>query len=138
MNEASSIKEINEGKDLLLEWSGKKQMQLTLNYRGSRDGFTNKQFHPKVDGKGPANFICIQSEMGLVFGCYTSKPFYTPQQDNEPSADEHAYIFSISKKTKHLQYLKKEHAIRSHNEDRLFSFGAGFDISIFEKCNSNK
>ena len=77
-------------------------MQLTLTYRGSRDGFTNQQFHSKVDGKGPANFICIQSEMGLVFGAYTSKPFYTPQKSEESSADEHAYTFSISKKTKHI------------------------------------
>jgi TLD len=81
MNEVSSIKEVNVSKELLLEWSGKKQMQLTLTYRGSRDGFNNQQFHSKVDGKGPANFVCIQSETGLVFGAYTSKPFYTPQQD---------------------------------------------------------
>ena len=77
-------------------------MQLTLTYRGSRDGFTNKQFHSKVDGKGPCNFVFIQSEMGLVFGGYTSKPFYTPQNNGEFTADEHAFIFSISKKTKHL------------------------------------
>ena len=111
-------------------------MQLTLTYRGSRDGFTNQQFHSKVDGKGPANFICIQSEMGLVFGGYTSKAFYTPQQ-NESSADENAYIFSISKKTKHLQYQNKEKAIRNSKKERLFSFGNGFDISILDQCNSN-
>ena len=102
MNEESSIKEVNENKELLLDWSGQKQMQLTLTYRGSRDGFTNQQFHSKVDGKGPANFVYIQSEMGSVFGSYTSKSFYTSQKDYEYSSDEHAYIFSLSKKTKHL------------------------------------
>ena len=112
-------------------------MQLTLTYRGSRDGFTNQQFHSKVVGKGPANFVCIQSEMGLVFGGYTSKAFYTPQQ-NESSADENAYIFSISKKTKHLQYQNKEYAIRNYNKDRLFGFGHGNEISIYDQCNSNK
>ena len=76
--------------------------------------------------------------MGLVFGVYTSKAFYTPKINETSSADEDAYVFSVSKKTKHLQYTCKQHAIISYNEDRVFSFGAGFDISIFEKCNSNK
>ena len=110
-------------------------MQLTLTYRGSRDGFTNQQFHSKVVGKGPANFVCIQSEMGLVFGGYTSKAFYTPQQ-NESSADENAYIFSISKKTKHIQnkYRYKESAIRNFNKEKLFAFGGGYDIGIYDQC----
>ena len=76
--------------------------------------------------------------MGLVFGVYTSKPFYTPQKDDGFSADEHAYIFSISKKTKHLQYQKKDSAIRNFNKDILFSFGSGADITIYDQCNSNK
>ena len=138
MSEPSSIKEVNESKDFLLDWSGKKQLQLTLTYRGSRDGFTNQQFHSKVDGKGPSNLVFIQSEMGLVFGAYTSKAFYTPQHSDEESADENAYIFSISKKTKHIQYQNKEKAIRNFNSSRLFSFGSSPDIGIYNQSNSNK
>ena len=76
--------------------------------------------------------------MGLVFGAYTSKSFYTPQKNDESSADEHAYIFSVSKKTKHIQnkYRYKESAIRNFNKEKLFAFGGGYDIGIYDQCQS--
>lgn len=111
INDPSRITEVNEGGDLLCQWSGGRHVSLILQYRGSRNTFTLKEFHRVVDGKGPNNFIFIKSDKNHVFGAFASKPFYTPKDnekvvpkiivDSEPQKDENAYIFSLTRKTMH-------------------------------------
>ncbi len=71
-----------------------------LLYRGSTHGFAAKDFHARCDNKGP-NISIIKSEHGLIFGGYTSLDWQSPSECKY-SSDNEAFIFSVSKKTKHL------------------------------------
>ena len=46
--------------------------QYELLYRGSRDGFGSKEFHAKVDAKGPTLTIVKSKQFNRVFGSYTN------------------------------------------------------------------
>ena len=59
----------NEFYELLLKWSGYKNMELI--YRSSRDGALSNNFHDKCDNKGPTIVLC-QHEKGYIFGGYAS------------------------------------------------------------------
>jgi hypothetical protein len=59
----------------------------------------------------------------MIFGGYSSGKF--PVDDF--ASDSGAFIFSLTKKTKHVQYEEKEYALYS-NKDYLFGFG--YDIMI--------
>ena len=74
-----------------------------LLYRGSDHGFAAKDFHTKCDNKG-ANISIIKSEHGLIFGGYTSLSWES--LNNKYFLDNDAFIFSVSKKTKHLCHDK--------------------------------
>jgi hypothetical protein len=79
--------------------------------------------------------------MNRVFGGYSSVNFPTISPsylNNNWSADENAFIFSLTNKTKHLQYdgITKQEAIVSDTRV-LFSFGFD-DLWIADKCNENK
>jgi hypothetical protein len=63
----------------------------TLLYRGSRDGFTNKAFHEKCDGKANA-VIIIKTNKDYVFGGYASAKWTS---ERNFISDSNAFIFSI-------------------------------------------
>lgn len=71
LKEVSVMIEVNQELDLLYQWSGNRKMKLELLYRGSRDGAALLDVHPRLQGRGPT-FSFIKSELGLVFGFYTS------------------------------------------------------------------
>ena len=81
LSEPSIMKEVNEGIDLLYEWSGFRTMNLKLLYRGSRDGTTLPKVHSKINGKRPT-FMFIKNHHGLVFGLFTSIHWATPPRDD--------------------------------------------------------
>ena len=103
LSEFSIMKEVNEGLDLLYEWSGNRKMRLDLVYRGPRDGTTVLDVQKRRVGKSPT-FTFIKSELGFVFGLFTSIPWVVPAVNDTKQADATAYIFSLSEKTKLLQF----------------------------------
>ena len=108
-------------------------IQFNLVYRGSRDGFTSKSFHEKVDGIRGLFFVIKSAEYGKVFGGYTEVPWSTPKSDSQYFYDYRAFIFSISHRTKHLQCLDEFNAVQHFSKDNLFAFGFG-DFGIRENC----
>ena len=63
-----------EGRKLLKEYTGYVIAVTELIYRASKDGFTAKSFHTKVDNAG-AVIVIIKSKNGNVFGGYTAMGF---------------------------------------------------------------
>ena len=49
----------------------KKEINLELIYRASRDGWESNIFHQKCDNKGPT-IVLVRSELGKIFGGYAS------------------------------------------------------------------
>jgi hypothetical protein len=75
-----------------------------------------------------------------VFGGYTSKPWSTPVSkipdvpcDSLFHFDHNAFIFSLSKKTKHLPFQNEYNAVQHFKVGALFAFGWG-DFGILENC----
>ena len=70
-----------------------------LLYKGSKDGFRATNFHVMCDGKGPTISV-IKSDYDHIFGAFTTVPFRSCD-DLEQESDDHAFLFSITHKTKH-------------------------------------
>ena len=66
-----------------------------------------------------------------MFGFFTSIPWTTPDKNNLAHLDNTAYMFSLSKNTKHSQFQKREKAIRHYKFDYIFVIGNG-DLGIRE------
>ena len=71
-NIKSDIIKSKEQVDLLNKWINNKKNELSLIYKGSRDGDSFDNFHKKCDNKGPTILI-IESKDGEIFGGYTEK-----------------------------------------------------------------
>jgi hypothetical protein len=107
-----------------------------LLYRGTRDGFTNKAFHDKCDGK--ANTVTlIKTSKGYVFGGYASSKWTS---ERKFISDSNAFIFSIrrNRSSNSLKFMVKipERALDSGAE-----FGPVFgnvDIVVKDKSNLNR
>ena len=50
---------------------GRKEKEVTLLYRASRDGFSPETFHDKCDNQGPTLTVA-ESDTGKIFGGYTN------------------------------------------------------------------
>ena len=81
-------------------------------YKASEDGFSWKDFHNKVDNKGPT-LTFIKSEYDLVFGFYRTVEFNLNRGDHK---DKNAFIFSLSKMSVHRPYLRLDYTIRNYDE----------------------
>ena len=104
-----------------------------LLYRGSRDGFSTKNFHEKCDNKGPTVMI-IKSNYGKVFGGFTDISW---DSSNSWKTTKNAFLFSVDKKGKYTIKPDCEgFAMRCH-ENYGPSFGNGHDLYISDKCNTN-
>jgi TLD len=106
LTEPSVMEEVNLSLPLFYSWLMKKdKMQFDLVYRGSRDGFTVNELNEKLKGKGPLIFIVKSAEHKMVFGGYTSIPWSAPKElDSQFHYDHNAFIFSVTKKSKHLPF----------------------------------
>ena len=65
-------------------------------YRGTRDGFTYKEFREKV-GNEENTIHIINNELGRVFGGFMSKKL---DSFSDFAEDEKAFVFSLTFKTK--------------------------------------
>eukprot|EP01125_Pyxidicula_operculata_P008705 TRINITY_DN2896_c1_g2_i3.p1 TRINITY_DN2896_c1_g2~~TRINITY_DN2896_c1_g2_i3.p1 ORF type:complete len:148 (+),score=42.80 TRINITY_DN2896_c1_g2_i3:1-444(+) len=75
---------------VLKQWLPKNH-KLELLYRGSRDGFSSKDFHSKCDNKG-ATLTLVKSTSEDMFGGYTPIK-WTPNGDD--AIDKDTFIFTL-------------------------------------------
>ena len=75
----------------LKEWTGAKKFE--LQYRGTRDGMTHKEYHNKCDNLGKS-IILIQNDKNNIFGGYASMSWKIEkcQYQNAPNS----FLFSLS------------------------------------------
>mmetsp|Transcript_37022 Transcript_37022/g.27364 ORF Transcript_37022/g.27364 Transcript_37022/m.27364 type:complete len:226 (-) Transcript_37022:55-732(-) len=102
-------------------------------YRGTTHGFEPGPFHERCDDKGPT-LTLVQTIDGCFFGGFTSKSW---QSLGGYLHDEEAFIFSLTRGTKHpIKKDKEMYAVNCH-KDYLPRFGGGFDFYLFSQCNTN-
>ena len=94
----------DEHETLLKTWIGGDEkapaLKFELLYRATRDTFSSIKMHEMINNKGPIVAI-LKSQHDKVFGGYSSIGW---KPDGAWTADEKAFIFSLSHKTQHLQY----------------------------------
>ena len=94
-NVDSKILEESNRKDeflnLIFEWSGYKNM--TLLYRGTKDGMTSKHFHEKCDNQGKT-ITLYRNIKGNIFGGFASIP-WSIEGETWKSAPE-SFIFTLT------------------------------------------
>ena len=72
-------------------------MKLQLKFRATQHGFNVESLHKRILGKGPT-ITFIKNEFNQVFGAFCSIPW---EHNGGYKPDPTAFIFSLSKKTKH-------------------------------------
>ncbi|CDW83697.1 UNKNOWN [Stylonychia lemnae] len=124
----------DEHEQLLKEWiHGEDEAANTkfeLLYKATRDTFSCYKMHEMINHKGPIVAI-LKSQHDQVFGGYSSIGW---KPDGAWTADSKAFIFSLTKKTKHEQYQNKEQAMYYAN---TFMIWFGYDLLIYAECNNN-
>ncbi|CDW77572.1 UNKNOWN [Stylonychia lemnae] len=124
----------DEHEELLKQWIyGEDEIQnskFELLFKATRDSFSSIKMHEMIDNKGPIVGI-IKSEHDQVFGGYSSIGW---KANDGQTADDKAFIFSLTKKTKHEQYQNKDQALYYANSYMLWF---GYDINLYTDCNIN-
>lgn len=135
LSEPSLIDELNLSLPLIYSWLiNIYDVHLELLFRGTEHGFTLPAFHSCIDGKGPLLFVVKSAQYNKVFGGYTSKPWTTPADTEQKfHYDHNAFIFSLTRKTKHMPFHNQHNAVQHFSTDSLFAFGWG-DFGIKENC----
>ena len=114
--------------NLIYEWIGHKNM--TLLYRGSKDGMTSKDFHEKCDNQGKT-ITLYRNIKGNIFGGYASIPWSS--EGDWKSAPE-SFVFTLTNEfnikptkllSKHDQKKRKE---LYHNKNYGPTFGNDFGL----------
>lgn len=100
-------------------------------YRGSRDGFTAKDFHKKCDNKGPT-VVLIQGGSGEVFGGY-SPVSWTSNGASPYLPTDKSFLFSLDTEEK-LPVKDEEYAVYSHSSCGP-CWGSECDLVIGDHCN---
>jgi TLD len=132
------MEEVNNLFPLIYNWFHfRGLLELELLFRGTRDGFTLPAFHEKLDGNNQLIFFVKSAEHNRVFGGYTALPWTTPKTDALFYYDFQAWIFSLTKRTKHLPVLGGDvNAVQHFSKDSLFAFGWG-DFGVKENCDQH-
>ncbi|CDW89660.1 UNKNOWN [Stylonychia lemnae] len=124
----------DDHEDLLKEWiHGEDEAgntQLELLYKGTRDTFNSSKMHEMINDKGPIVGI-IKSQHDQVFGGYSSVGW---KNAGDWTRDENAFLFSLTKKTKHEQYQQKEQALYFAASYMLWF---SYDMLLYSNCDSN-
>ena len=118
----------NEYLQKLLEWTGKKEMELL--YRGTRDGSGSDIFHNKCNNKGATLCLC-KNDKGNIFGGYASVA-WTSRQNYE--YDYNSFLFTLTNihktvPTKFPIYQNHQYAIYDSSGNGP-TFGGGNDLQI--------
>ncbi|CDW75181.1 tldc domain-containing protein [Stylonychia lemnae] len=124
----------NEHELLLKQWiHGEEKAEDTkfeLLYKATRDTFSAQKMHELIDDKGPIVGL-IKSQHDQVFGGYCSLGWKSAGAFVE---DDKAFIFSLTKKTKHELSQNKNQAVYYDNG---FMLWFGYDILLYNDCNAN-
>ncbi|CDW85095.1 tldc domain-containing protein [Stylonychia lemnae] len=107
-------------------------LKFQLIYKGSRDGFASQDFHQYCNNLGPTILFAL-TEHGKVFGGYVSVPW---NSNNLYTVDQKAFVFSLTNKTKHLQFQNLQQAAL-HSSSHSWIQGGGHDILISHDCDKN-
>ena len=114
--------------NLIYEWIGHKNM--TLLYRGSKDGMTSKDFHEKCDNQGKT-ITLYRNIKGNIFGGFASIPWSA--EGGWKSAPE-SFVFTLTNEfniipTKLLsKHDQKEREEVYHNKNYGPTFGNDFGL----------
>ena len=109
---------------------------LSLLYRGSRDGFDTSPIHQCCSGAHPT-LLLVKSEYGKVFGAYISIPWLEQQQD---ASETKAFLFSLD--TQEIFTLKR--TVKAHvrfDSCTMVGFNGGSkgtDLMIQSECNKRQ
>jgi len=111
--------------------------KFSLLYRGTRDGFKQRDFHSKCDGKSNTLTIFKAKESKFIFGGFTSVSWESSAIDKSKS-DPNAFLFSLTNKDKRPLKMKvdpnqHEYAI---NCDSKYGPSFGGDICIVNNANT--
>jgi hypothetical protein len=118
----------------------KSNKNLSLIYRGSRDGFKGSDFHRKCDSK-PNTLTIIKADTGNVFGGFTQKEWNGP--NGHFKSDDKAFLFILINKKDKPRRLdiakgKENEAIRCNaNFGPIFGDCDKIGCSIVIQNNSN-
>ena len=133
----NQIEKGNEFLQKLYEWSGYHQMSLL--YRGTRDGSNADIFHSKCDNQGPTICLC-KNEKNNIFGAYSSFPW---TEDGKYHKAEGSFIFTLTNmyNTPPAKYPVKQNDNKAvyHQKGNGPCFGGGLDFYItnnFLNCTS--
>ena len=119
-----------------------------LLYRASDNAYCHRKFHKLCDDQGPT--ICIiKSNAGNIFGGYTSKSWYIPENQDEyffkPVTDQHAFLFLIKSNDESIKNKLptiiemmegRENGAICCGTDYGPTFGMGHEICIRGDCNA--
>ena len=86
--------------------------------------------HEKIDNKGPTISI-LKGGSDQVFGGFCNLPWAS---DGAWKGDDKAFLFSVTKKTKHEQYQQKDQAVYHAGS---FMVWFGYDLLIYTACDVN-
>eukprot|EP01027_Heterolobosea_sp_BB2_P017881 GEZU01025282.1.p1 GENE.GEZU01025282.1~~GEZU01025282.1.p1 ORF type:complete len:339 (-),score=64.63 GEZU01025282.1:184-1200(-) len=110
-----------------------------LHYRASRDGYTAKAFHQKVDFIG--EFYCvIKSHNGFIFGGYSSITWTSRGDIYLP--DSKCFVFSLTNPSNtgpvRITATSKERRVVSDNGERGPLWGQGYDLCIYDNFDTQR
>ena len=105
-----------------------KKIFFNLIYKAKIDGDKAKNFHNKVDGKGPL-VILVKTSKNIIIGGYTSKPW---SSSNYYMEDHDAFLFSLTNK-KTYNIVNPKYACL-HLENSGPCFGNNLELKIFDNC----
>jgi hypothetical protein len=115
-----------------------------LLWRGSRDGFTAREFHRLCNGHANTLTLILDTDEN-VFGGFTPVKWESPIPYGHCKGDDSLRSFLFTLRNPHgvpprrfvLREEKKKKAIWCKSE-RCPGFGNGCDICVYDNCNANK
>jgi hypothetical protein len=121
---------------LLAEFSDKSSVLL---WRGSRDGFSARDFHDRCDGHAPTLTLILHTE-GNIFGGFTPVAWESCEWNNRFKADPSLKSFLFTLKNPH-NCPPRKFWLRADMKDKaigcLAAWGPHFcDIRISDNCRS--
>jgi hypothetical protein len=122
--------------DILAEFGTKRFKTL---WRGSRDGFTTKEFHGRCDGHSNTLTVILDTK-GNIFGGFTPVEWESPQLPC-PKADNSLKSFVFTVKNPH-NIKAKRFALKASDQQQAIYCDSErgpcfYDISVFDHCNEN-
>lgn len=92
--------------------------QFDLLYRGSKDGFGSKEFHAKVDAKGPTLTIIKSKQFNRIFGSYTN--IQQSVQGKQKKQLGKTFLFSVRAGDRPVVQLKHKSGSEVNHRGNLF------------------